>query len=241
MKSKENVLRGVLFDWDMTLACVLGDVPRSQILTALFQRGGYICSHEAVQEAIEAYQQLASTNQFPQVTNPPQTQEDIAIYYQHLLELLGFPPISVEKALALYHDYANLPTLLYEDTLPTLRGLHLKGLALGIVSNHTWVARKMMENEVGHYIPDENIIISDEIGAYKPIPIVFQQAARRLRLQPNECAFVGDNLEVDAIGAVEQGGFGLGLWLDRKNPNSSNFFPPKVKRITSLSEVLNYF
>ncbi len=241
MMKKTKKLGGVLFDWDMTLARALGDVPRSQILTTLFQRGGYHCSHEEVQQAIASYMQQAQHEEHSADSHkPPQTQEDIAQYYQRLLALLGFNQVSREKALHLYHDYANLPTILYEDTLPTLQHLHEKGLVLGIVSNHTQVARKMMQNEVGQYIPSTHIIISDEIGAYKPIPAVFQQAARQLSLQPDQCAFVGDNLEVDAIGAVEQGGFGLGLWLDRQNSPLSYPFPPNVVRISSLMEVLDY-
>lgn len=241
MNNQSKKLKGVLFDWDMTLARTLGDVPRSQILTALFQRGGYICSHEAVQEAITHYQQQAQNHGTHSLRNAiPQTQQDIAQYYQQLLVLLGFPKISMEKALELYHDYANLPTSLYEDTRPTLQRLQGQGFVMGIVSNHTQVARKMMQKEVGHYIPNHHIIISDEIGAYKPIPAVFQQAARQLKLPPEQCAFVGDNLEVDAIGAVEQGGFGLGLWLDRQNSPLSRPFPKNVARISSLLEVLNY-
>ncbi len=240
MINKDKELHGVLFDWDMTLARTMGDVPRSQRLTALFQRGGFFCSHEAVQEAMAVYQRTHIADAPANPTAVPQTQEGIAEYYQELLNLLGYPQISMEKALVLYHDYANLPTLLYDDALPTLQQLQKKEVALGIISNHTQVARKVMQIKVGRYISGQNIVISDEIGAYKPIPMVFQQAAKRMNLQPEQCAFVGDNLEIDAIGAVEQGGFGLGLWLDRKNEAVPRSLPANVNRITSLTEVLDY-
>jgi hypothetical protein len=51
---------------------------------------------------------------------------------------------------------------------------------------------------------------------------------------------VGDTLEADAIGAVQQGKFKLGLWLDRLGKGSRLALPEGVIRFRSLYEVLNY-
>lgn len=240
MDQKRENLKGILFDWDLTLARALGDVPRSQRLTVLFQRSGFICSHEAVQEAMAVLHHGQLQGQFNDIPQTPQTQEEIARYYRRLLELLGFPPVNQDAALALYDDYAHLPTSLYNDVLPTLQKLNTMGFALGIISNHSQAARKVMQSHLGEFVPGHQIIISDEIGAYKPLATIFQQAASRMALRPEQCAFVGDNLDVDAIGAIEQGGFALAFWLDRANSPASPALPKAVIRITSLAEIVAY-
>ncbi|MCA9932882.1 MAG: HAD family hydrolase [Ardenticatenaceae bacterium] len=240
MTSKERNFEGILFDWDMTLARAMGDVPRSQRLTALFNRGGFLCTHEAVQQAMAEHQEFANKEiPLPSHTTP-QTQIDIVAYYQQLLAILGFPGVSQEEALVIYHDYAYLPTDLYDDVLPTLKSLYEQEIQMGIISNHTQEARTMMQTYVGDFIPASHIFISDEIGLYKPLPVVFLQAAKHLNLPPEQCVYVGDNLQIDAIGAVEKGGFGLGLWLDRKNALAPGELPQHVIRITTLTEVLDY-
>jgi FMN phosphatase YigB (HAD superfamily) len=59
-------------------------------------------------------------------------------------------------------------------------------------------------------------------------------------LSPEETLFVGDSLDADAIGAVEQGNFRMGLWLDREDVGADVKLPPRVARITSLNDVLNF-
>ena len=81
---------------------------------------------------------------------------------------------------------------------------------------------------------------------YKPTPSIFLHAVAELKVSPEACVFVGDNLEGDAIGAVEKGEFQTGLWLDRGATTSTalstdvSSFPPHVHRITTLADVIDY-
>lgn len=239
MIGKDKRIAGVLFDWDLTLARPTGDISRSERLAILFQRGGFPCTHESVTEAIQAYQDRIAQED-PGNPHYPQTQQEIIAYYRELLMHMGYTNVSWERITALYHEYAYLPTSLYNDVLSTLHTLQKSGMALGIVSNHTPAARSMMQSYVGHFIQPGHIIISDEIGMHKPMPTVFTQAAAMLNLEPEQCIFVGDNLQVDAIGAVEEGGYYLGLWLDRTHDTWDQPLPKGVIRITSLAQVLNF-
>lgn len=239
MMHNTRFITGVLFDWDLTLARALGDVPRSQRLTILFQEGGYPCTHAMVQDAMRAMLHANLSLETRPLGKPPQTQQDIIMYYRQLLERLGYPDVSQEKATELYENYARLPTRLYEDVLPALHALQKRGIRMGIVSNHTAVARDMMQRLVGQFIRPEHILISDELGLYKPSPAVFALAMQRLNLNAADCAFVGDNLEVDAIAAVQQGGFQVGFWLDRQQDEHFPFTLPKnVVLLRSLAELL---
>ena len=75
---------------------------------------------------------------------------------------------------------------------------------------------------------------------HKPGAQIFDYALDVLNVAPEMSLFVGDDLTVDAIGAVKAGGFGMGLWLDRRNIGIDRGLPPRVARITSLKEVLTY-
>ena len=229
MSSK--IVRGVYFDWDLTLGRILGDVSIGHRLTVLFQRNGLDVSEAQVQAAI---QQLRQDDDLPK----PQTPPEIIAYYRQILSLCGIESISPAFGQQLYDGYALLPNILYDDALPTLRKLATRPLSLGIISNHSVLARETMSDLVGDIIPPERIIISDEVGWHKPAPAIYSLAAERMALPPASCVLVGDNPKVDAIAAVEVGGFQHGFWLDRTDSNGRDL-PPYVTRLTTLHDLPN--
>jgi HAD superfamily hydrolase (TIGR01549 family) len=240
MTDKNIEINVVLFDWDLTLARVLGEVSSNERLAALFQQEGLPYTPDEIQTAVGHYQADVEEGRLRELNTPPQTRQDVIHFYRHLLTRLGHSESSWKLANQLYSAYSYLPTMLYEDCLPTLRALREKGLTLGIISNHATSARKVMQTYVGEYIPPEHIIISQEVGVHKPAKTIFRRAAARLRMPPTNCMFVGDNLLVDAVGAVDQGGFARGLWLDRQDAGASLPLPSGVSRIISLTEVLEF-
>ncbi|MCB8942509.1 MAG: HAD family hydrolase [Ardenticatenaceae bacterium] len=238
--TKQNVeVKGVFFDWELTLARSIGDVTQSERLAALFQSEGLPYSLEEIEAGIRysyEYYQTRFAHEMPR----PQTQEEIVEHYKRILMYLRHRPISAALLNRLYNRFGQLPTFLYDDTLPTLRALNAIGLTLGIISNHTRQVRHIMQDLVGNLVPAEQIFISQEVGLHKPTRSIFSMALQAVTLAPEECLFVGDSLNADAIGAVEQGGFRLGLWLDRDGVGQDVSLPANVVRITSLPEVLDY-
>jgi FMN phosphatase YigB (HAD superfamily) len=239
MEKQDVNIRGVFFDWDLTLARVIGDISQDERLAALFQKEGLPYALEEIEAAIR-YSLDDYRERFAEEMPRPQTQEEIAEYYKRILTYLRHKPINKSLLNRLYNGYGQLPVFLYADTLPTLYALAAQGLVLGIISNHTRDARNMMEQLVGEIIPSERIFISQEMGLHKPTSSIFAIALELLDLSPEHCIFVGDSLNADAIGAVVQGHFQLGLWLDRDERGSDVALPPGVVRITSLPEVLNF-
>lgn len=53
-------------------------------------------------------------------------------------------------------------------------------------------------------------------GFGKPDPSCFLEACRRLGTSPGRTAYVGDELDIDAVGAVRAGL--IGVWVDRAGP-----------------------
>jgi FMN phosphatase YigB (HAD superfamily) len=229
-------ITAVLFDWDYTLGRILGDVPNSERIARLLERQGLKYSADEVQVAIESRQERIDTGEMdgPHVL---QTVNDITRFYQQILSLLGHQDTNREFATHLYHDFGRLPTVMYDDSLDVLRSLAQDGLILGIISNNSASARRNMERIVEGLIPPEHIVISEEVGVHKPEKAIFLRGASQVGADPRNCLYVGDNLEVDAIAAVREGGYAVGLWIDRTEKDAHQELPPGVARITSLYEV----
>ena len=232
-------ITAVIFDWDFTLVYTIGkDVAYDERTTMMLNQIGIPCSLQDVQQAQQA--QLADVqNGVIALPTYPQTKPDFLQIYRDLLTRLGVTEVDEALVYKLYTEYARLPTFLYEDALPTLQALHNCGFRLGILSNHTTSVRATIEPFVGHFIPAEQILISEEAGLHKPEPGIYKQAAERVHTPPQQCVYVGDNLHVDAIGAVQLGGFAHGFWVDRKGTGQGQTFPANVTRITQLTELID--
>jgi FMN phosphatase YigB (HAD superfamily) len=232
-------IRAVLFDWDMTLGAALGEVSTLERTAALLRQVGLSYSPQAVAAARTQRQARIEQGQWSGLL-APQTKEDLIIYYLQLLHLLGQPDPSPQLAEQIYNAYAQLPFVFYPDTLPTFQALAGRQVYLGIITNHSPDIRPVIEAKLGEFIRPEHITISGEIGLYKPDRAIFREAAVRLNVPAGQCLYVGDNLEVDAIGAVGGGGYACGLWCDRSNQPGPKNLPLAVYRITRLGQVLNW-
>jgi putative hydrolase of the HAD superfamily len=96
---------------------------------------------------------------------------------------------------------------IYGDVLPTLHALAERGLKLGIISNWDSRLRPLLArlNLDRHFT---TIVVSCEVGATKPDPRLFEQAAQKLGVKPTELLHVGDNHAVDVLGAESAGATG---------------------------------
>lgn len=93
----------------------------------------------------------------------------------------------------------------FEDTLPTLRGLHERGLKVGVVSDTGFDLRPALDR-LGLLPYVETIVMSFEHGACKPAVTCFTAAAAQLGVAPDRTLMVGDNPLTDS-GAVAAGMF----------------------------------
>ena len=110
---------------------------------------------------------------------------------------------------------------LFKDVRPTLRALKKMGLRLGIVSQNPVTGRRL-RREVGAQGIAEyfRIIMTSEDTKYdKPDPRLFEEASRRIRLEPAELCFVGNSYANDVLGAR---GAGIApVLLDRERREES--------------------
>ena len=87
------------------------------------------------------------------------------------------------------------------------------GLAVGALSNAgvAYQTSKLVRTGLGGRVP--MLVGVDTLGVGKPDPSSFLEACRRLGTSPDRTAYVGDELDVDALGAVRAGL--IGVWVDR--------------------------
>ena len=102
--------------------------------------------------------------------------------------------------------------VLYDDVLPALNELKGRGLILGLISNIDRDITPLFD-ELGLAPLLEVIVTSQETGHTKPHPAIFQEALRRARVKPQETMFVGDQYQIDVLGAEKVGM--KGVLIDR--------------------------
>ncbi|MDB5560870.1 MAG: HAD-superfamily hydrolase, subfamily variant 1 [Hyphomicrobiales bacterium] len=157
------------------------------------------------------------------------------LVYPALVEQLGITQISAAALLAdyeaIYPDFATL-TAGARDVL-TILSQH--GFKLAIISNGNTVVQQRKIDAIGIRPLLQTVLVSETEGLRKPDPLIFLRAAERLGVPAAECLFVGDNPEVDIIGA-DAVGMQTAFFV------SSTPWPEGLAlpghRITALTEVL---
>eukprot|EP00884_Botryococcus_braunii_P022091 jgi/Botrbrau1/8566/Bobra.0359s0030.1 len=99
------------------------------------------------------------------------------------------------------------------DCIPALQRLRHEGVKLAVVSNFDTRLRKILE---GLEVLDlfDACIVSAEVGAEKPNPVIFEAALQQLGVSPEEAVHVGDDRRNDVSGARAAGCFAWMWGLD---------------------------
>jgi putative hydrolase of the HAD superfamily len=102
---------------------------------------------------------------------------------------------------------------LHDDVLELLDRLETAAVRVGALSNSSRELSQAKLARLGLTERSPLLVSPDDLGFGKPDPRVFALACERLGTRPERTAYVGDELDVDALGAA---GAGLvGIWLDR--------------------------
>jgi putative hydrolase of the HAD superfamily len=112
------------------------------------------------------------------------------------------------------------------NLLSAVEILHSRGLKLGIISNIIstgFVPERLKRYRIAPYM--ECVVTSSETGIRKPAREIFLTAAERLNLAPGDCAYVGDRISRDVIGA-RNAGFGFVMLIR---------YPPSEKKDAHLA------
>ena len=121
-------------------------------------------------------------------------------------------PVAAELMLAWSERKGRVvPALGAEETLSELKR---RGYRLGVISNtmSTLDIPRSLE-AFGWTDYFDVVILSADLKIRKPSPKPFLEAARRLNLPPDRCAYLGNRISKDIVGC-RRAGFALGLILE---------------------------
>lgn len=129
----------------------------------------------------------------------------------------------------------ELKLVLFDDVMPALTHLQGLGLALGLISN---VDRDISPicQELGLSGVLGVVVTSQDVGFNKPQPQIFLAALKQAGVKPPEAVYVGDQHQIDVVGA--RGAGMLGILLDRNGFFGEITDCPRIRRLTEVAEHL---
>ncbi len=134
-------------------------------------------------------------------------EKEVLRYKRFDLTLKDFGINDFELANAIGSDYiylSPLKTNLFPESRETLEYLKAK-YTLHIITNgfEEVQHRKIKASDLNKYF--ENVITSEESGCKKPDPMIFKFALNTAHAKASESLMIGDDIEVDIIGARNSG------------------------------------
>jgi putative hydrolase of the HAD superfamily len=112
----------------------------------------------------------------------------------------------------------------------------LKNFPLGVISDGDGEKkrRKLAFTEIDSFF--KSIIISGEVGLRKPHPGIFKKSAKEFNLPLDEILYVGDQLEIDTLGALNVGMHGV--LINRTNHIHEKTDIRIISKLTELPQII---
>lgn len=231
------MIKAVFFDLYHTL--VRYDPPREELQARALKEFGIEVSPEVFQRPLAIadefiYQELVRSS-----LTKRSKEDQMAVWVQYERILLKEAGIKADDKLILgllgnmlKLDY-NL--VLYDDVMPTLTDLKNRNLILGLISNVDSDITPLL-NKLGVKPLLQVVVTSQDADANKPQPEIFRKALRQAGMQASEAIYVGDQYQVDVVGAGKAGM--KGVLLDRSDYFKETTDCPRIRSLTQLVEHL---
>lgn len=144
-----------------------------------------------------------------------------------------------EMADKISNDYIAISpkqTVLFPNTIETLTELKKMGYAMHIITNGFEEVQytKLTMSKIRDFF--DVIICSETIGLNKPNPAVFWHAMEKAASKPEESVMIGDDREVDILGANQVGMHSV--LFDPENQHRIFRGQPKITDLSQLPRVL---
>lgn len=152
---------------------------------------------------------------------------------QCMLELMGQPLFPHAKNM--YHAYWDT---LIRQSQPTkgsvefIKELKKRNIRIGIGTDMTaYIQYKKLEAlGVAPYV--DFIVTSEEAGVEKPHPHFFALCVDKAKVSVGECAFIGDSLKKDVVGASDNGL--KGIWYTKEEEPQGEIKYPWIRSFTQV-------
>jgi putative hydrolase of the HAD superfamily len=230
------MIKAVFFDLYQTL--VRYEPPREELQAKALRDFGIEASPEVFRQPLVSADEFIYQEMSRRPLSRRSPEDKMALYVRHQEILLQEAGIKADRKTVLgmlgKMQQASMKLVLFDDVAPVLTDLKKRGLILGLISN---VDQDMTDTFQKLGLPSwlDVIVTSRDAGTTKPHPGIFQEALQRAGVQPPEAVYIGDQYQVDVLGAS---GAGMkGILLDRTGHYADINDCP---RIASLGEIMAY-
>jgi 2-haloalkanoic acid dehalogenase type II len=140
-----------------------------------------------------------------------------------------------QAALQAYSVHRSDTYAVFPDVLEVVTSLreHLK---LAIITNGASYTQWDKIRATGLEACFDLVLVSGDIGAGKPDPVIFSAALNKLQLDPGRVWHVGDTLEADVAGA-HAAGLGAAVWMNRRGADRPDGSPKPHYEICTLLQL----
>ncbi len=231
--------KAVFFDWFHTLA--LFEPPRENLHSQAYREFGIEIPPEKLTRGLL----LADKGWFEEdvksriETRSREEQAELALRYQHTV--LSEAGVSASREVLfkivpkMRQLYQGITFVLFDDVLSTLKTLKERRLILGMITNATKdMSSAYRELGLEPYL--DFVVSSEEVGANKPAPPIFLAALEKAGVKASEAVHVGDQYELDVVGAR---GVGINpVLIDRYDVTPGVKDCPRIRTLPELARYL---
>ncbi|OGN99692.1 MAG: hypothetical protein A2Y58_02620 [Chloroflexi bacterium RBG_13_51_52] len=195
--------------------------------------------------AAELRHPILTANEFiyQQIAKRPLSQrsreEVIALYLEYQRIVIKEAGITADEKVVMgllgMMQQAKMDLVLFDDVPAALDTLKKRGLKLGLISNIEQDMSATLDR-LGLSAKLDFVVTSQDAGFTKPQKGIFQYALKQAGVPPAEAVYIGDQYQVDVIGAD---GAGMqGILLDRDNYYKKKLDCLKIKSLSELPALL---
>lgn len=231
------MIKAVFFDLYHTL--VRYEPPREEIQAMALKYFGIEVSLEALRRSLVVADEFICQEIAHHQLSKRSEQEKMALWVQYQKVLFKDAGIKADEKLILGSlgkmQQMKRELVPFDDVVPALTELKDRDLILGLISNVESDMTSLLK-ETGLQSLLQVVVISLDAGCNKPHPEIFREALKQAGIQASEALYVGDQYQVDVIGANNAGM--KGILLDRGGYFAEVTDCPRIQSLDQVAEYL---
>ncbi len=231
------MIKAVFFDFYNTL--VGYDPPREELEARVLKELGIEMSPEAFRRPLVVADEFIYQEHARSPLSKRSKEETIALYAQYQGIVLREAGIDASQKLIASilskWQQVDFKMVLFDDVIPALTHLGELELILGLISNVDRDITPLCQ-ELGLSALLQVVVTSQEAGFNKPQPEIFQEALKQAGVSSSEAIYVGDQYQIDVVGANEAGM--RGILLDRNGYFEGITDSPRIRSLTQVAKHL---
>ena len=231
------MIKAVFFDLYQTL--IRYDPPREQLESKVLKEFGIDVAPETIRRALVIADEFIYREHARWSISKRPAEEKMAVYTQYQRILLTEAGVDASEQLVAgvlgKMQQSDFKLVLFDDVIPALTQLKDRGVILGLISNVDSDITPLCD-KLGLSSLLQIVVTSQDTGFNKPQPEIFQEALRQAGIKAPEAIYIGDQYQIDVIGAKEAGM--KGVLLDRGDDFTKVTDCPRIQNLADLAEHL---